>query len=49
MNIEDMVYEIERFIDQYEGTAIGESIRNKLDNTAKTDADRIEEIYNEIF
>ena len=45
MELEDMIYEIERFIDCYDGTAIGQSIKNWLDNTDRLDYDEIQEIY----
>lgn len=32
MTKEEMIAEIQRFIDQYDGTTIGYSIKNKLDN-----------------
>lgn len=42
-----MKKEIERFCDEYSGTAIGEETRNRLDN-AEDSFDVIEGIYNEL-
>ena len=48
MEVEEMIAEINRFIDQYDGTAIGASIYNKLSNANKDDYDAIEKIYEEV-
>lgn len=37
--------QIERFMDEYEGTAIGESIKRKYENSTE---ESIEDIYHEI-
>ena len=49
MSIEEMDYEIKNFIEEYRGTAIGDSIYNKRCNTNDTDFDRIQDIYNEVI
>lgn len=49
MSIEEMDYEIKNFIEEYRGTAIGDSIYNKRCNTNDTDFDRIQAIYNEVI
>ena len=49
MTIEEMDYEIEKFINQYWGTAIGASVYSKRSNTLDSDFDKIEDIYNEII
>lgn len=46
---EEMDYEIKNFIEEYRGTAIGDSIYNKRCNTNDTDFDRIQDIYNEVI
>lgn len=48
MSLEELKNEIESFINQYDGTAIGQSIFNKLSNTEDNDYDRLYDIYNEI-
>lgn len=48
MTKEEMIAEIQSFINQYDGTAIGYSIKNKLDN-ADNNEDCIEAIYEEIM
>lgn len=44
MSIDDMNYEINRFIETYYGTSIGESVKNWFDNTSSDEG--ITEIYN---
>lgn len=48
MDIEYMKSEIESFINQYWGTAIGESIHNWRSNTRDDDYDSIEAIYKDL-
>lgn len=48
MDIESMKAEIQNFIDQYWGTAIGESIYNWRCNTRDDDYEGIEAIYNDL-
>lgn len=47
MTKDEMIREIQNFIDQFDGTAIGYRIKNMLDN-AEDNEDCIEEIYEEI-
>ncbi|MBP0959984.1 MAG: hypothetical protein J5992_07650 [Oscillospiraceae bacterium] len=47
MTKDEMIREIQKFIDQFDGTAIGYRIKNMLDNAADNE-DCIEEIYEEI-
>lgn len=47
LDIEDLRYDIEKFIEQYQGTAIGESIKNSLDN-AGDNYESIFSIYNDL-
>lgn len=49
MTIEEMDKIISVFIQQYWGTAIGESIYNKRCNTFDDDYDHIQDIYNEVI
>lgn len=49
MTIEEMDIVIKNFIEEYWGTAIGESIYYKRCNTFDTDFDKIQEIYNEVI
>lgn len=49
MSIEEMDRVIKNFIEEYWGTAIGDSIYNKRCNTSDSDFDRIEDIYNEVI
>ena len=48
MTLEEMIREINRFIEQYDGTAIGGIIKNWRQNTRDDDYDGIEAIYNEL-
>lgn len=48
MDIEYMDSQIKSFIDQYWGTAIGESIYNWRNNIRDDDSDGIEAIYRDL-
>lgn len=43
--IEDMLYEINEFINEYDGTIIGSDIKNKLDNSDLSNYDQVEAVY----
>ena len=47
MALEDMVQEIKRFIEMYCGTAIGYSIKNRLDNSDGS-YESVEDIYRDL-
>ena len=49
LDIYDMDCEINQFVNQYFGTSIGESIRNKRMNVSDDDYDSIKEIYKEVY
>lgn len=46
MDKEYMLYQIQRFIDIWDGTAIGASVKNMLDNTESDEG--IEDLYNDL-
>ena len=48
MGLQDMKIAIDKFIDEYSGTAIGESIFRKRCNIWDDDYDGIEAIYKEL-
>lgn len=48
LTIEEMDRVINKFIDNFYGTAIGEHICRWRENTFDTDYDTIKEIYNEV-
>lgn len=48
LTIEEMDRIINRFIDKFYGTAIGEHIRRWRENTFDTDYDSIKAIYDEV-
>lgn len=43
-----MIYDIKTFIDIYAGTAIGQEVKNMLDNADEDDFDQIESIYQRV-
>lgn len=47
MQLEDMKEEIKRFINIYDGTAIGQSIKNQLDDSDNS-FESIESIYKDL-
>lgn len=49
LDIYDMNSAIERFVNAYCGTSIGENIRNKKMNVLDDDFNKIKEIYKEIY
>lgn len=49
LSIEYMDTIIKQFIDEYWGTAIGDSIYKKRTNTHDDDFDSIKDIYNEVI
>lgn len=49
MSIEDMLYEINEFINEYDGTIIGSDIKNKLDNLDLRNYDQVEAVYLEMM
>ena len=48
MDVSYEVYQIERFIDQHWGTAIGESVHNRLANIREEDKEAVMTLYNEL-
>lgn len=48
MEISDMRSAIEHFIEAYDGTSIGEHIKNWYDNTSKNDFEQISDIFSEL-
>lgn len=49
LTIEEMDRVINKFIDNFYGTSIGEHIRRWRENTFDTDYDSIKEIYDEVM
>lgn len=49
LTIEEMDRVINKFIDNFYGTSIGEHIRRWRENTFDTDYDTIKEIYDEVM
>ena len=48
MDINDMKTEIQKFLNQYDGTTIGQSIYNRMCNLRDDDYEGIEAIYDEL-
>lgn len=49
LTIQEMDNAIKQYINEYDGTAIGEHISRWRENTYDDDYDAIEEIYNEVM
>lgn len=50
-NYDDLEYmqtQIERFVEEYDGAAIGHQIKNRYENSNKEDIGRVADIYRDI-